>query len=175
MTNPRKFTSIGCCGISCGLCPRFHSKAKSRCLGCGPDAHCSFCSIFRCCQIKRNYETCADCNEFPCEKFGKWFDADSFVTHSNCLINIQKIQNIGIKEFLKEQSERKNLLESILKKYNTGRLMSFYCLASSLLSIESLRKALKQIEPIRENKAKSFELIVKEFAKSENVVLKLRK
>ncbi len=76
---------------------------------------------------------------------------------------------------MKEQSERKNILEFILENYNTGRLMSFYCLASSLLNIESLKKALKKIENINENKAKSFEMIIKEYGDSENISLKLRK
>jgi hypothetical protein len=53
--------------------------------------------------------------------------------------------------------------------------MSFYCLAASLLSIESLKKAFKKIENIKEDKAKSFEMIIKEFGEKENISLKLRK
>jgi hypothetical protein len=137
---------IGCCGIFCGLCPRFQSKAKSRCLGCGPDGHCSYCPIFRCSSMKRNYETCADCSEFPCEKFNKWFDGDSFVTHQKCLINIQTIKKIGVKKFLEGQKERKNILEKILEKYNPGQCISLYCLAAALMTTESLNNAIKEIE-----------------------------
>lgn len=171
----KKYNLIGCCGISCGLCPRFQSRAKSRCLGCGPDGHCSYCSIFRCCVMKRNDESCADCSEFPCEKFDKWFDADSFVTHQKCRPNIQKIKKVGIKEFLKEQEERKNLLEIILEKYNPGRCASLYCLASALMSIESLKKTVKQIESVKEDKAESFKKLIQELAEKEKINLKLRK
>ena len=139
----KKHYLIGCCGISCGLCPRFQSKAKSRCLGCGPDGHCSYCSIFRCCVMKQNYETCADCNDFPCERFDAWFDGDSFVTHQKCLANVTKIKEVGINKFLKEEVERQELLELMLEKYNSGRSMSLYCLAASLMSVKSLKDALE--------------------------------
>jgi hypothetical protein len=171
----KKFPLIGCCGISCGLCPRFQSKAKSRCLGCGPDAHCSYCPIFRCCVLKRNYETCADCSEFPCEKFEKWFDTDSFVTHEKCLQNIQIIKEAGGKEFLKEQEDKKRLLEILLEKYNPGRCTSLYCLAIALMSIESLKKAVQQIESVKEDKAKTFKKLIQELAEKEKITLKLRK
>ncbi len=171
----KKYNLIGCCGISCGLCPRFQSKAESRCLGCGQDAHCSYCSIFRCSVMKRNYETCANCSEFPCEKFDKWFNADSFVTHQKCLQNIQKIKTEGIEEFLKEQEERKSFLEIMLQKYNPGRCTSLYCLASALMSIESLKVSVQQIESVKEDKAKSFKKSIQELAENEQITLKLRK
>ena len=171
----KKHYLIGCCGISCGLCPRFQSKAKSRCLGCGPDGHCSYCSIFRCCVMKQNYETCADCNDFPCERFDAWFNGDSFVTHQKCLANVTKIKEVGINEFLKEEVERQELLELMLEKYNSGRSMSLYCLAASLMSVKSLKEALEQIEDITENKSKSFKILIQKLAEKENINLKLRK
>jgi hypothetical protein len=124
---------------------------------------------------ERDYETCADCNEFPCDKFNEWFDNDSFVTHQKCLPNIKKIKKGGIEEFLKEQAERKELLELMLEKYNPGRSMSLYCLASSIMSVESLKKALKQIEDVKENKPKSFKILIQELAEREKISLKLRR
>jgi hypothetical protein len=47
--------------------------------------------------MKGNHETCADCSEFPCGRFDRWFDADSFVTHQKCLPNIQKIKYRALK------------------------------------------------------------------------------
>jgi len=171
----KKSALVGCCGISCGLCPRFQSKAKSRCLGCGPDAHCTYCPIFRCSSMKRNFETCADCPEFPCVKFAKWFDGDSFVTHSKCLPNIQRIKKVGAKDFLKEQKERQKLLELMLAKYNPGQCVSMYCLACALIPVDSLKKALKQIESAKGDKAKAFKVLISELAKKEKISLKLRK
>lgn len=125
--------------------------------------------------MKRNYETCANCSEFPCEKFDKWFDTDSFVTHQKCLLNIQKIKTVGIEEFLKEQEDRKSFLEIILQKYNPGRCTSLYCLASALMSIESLKIAVKQIESVKEDKAKSFKKLIQELAENEKITLKQMK
>jgi hypothetical protein len=48
-------------------------------------------------------------------------------------------------------------------------------LQSSLIGIDSLKKAIKQIKVIKNEKIKSFELLIKEFAESEKITLKLRK
>jgi hypothetical protein len=125
--------------------------------------------------MKRNYQTCADCNEFPCDKFNKWFDTDSFVTHQKCLLNVKKIKKAGIKELLKEQTERKELLELMLEKYNPGQCMSLYCLASALMSVGSLKKAVKQTESAKEDKAKSLKRLLQELAEREKISLKLRR
>jgi hypothetical protein len=175
MDKEKKYNLIGCCGISCGLCPRYQSKAKSRCLGCGPDDHCGYCSIYKCCTVKHDFETCADCGKFPCEKFGKWFDKDSFVTHRKCLSNIQYIKKAGIDRFLKENQERKKLLEIMLKKYNPERSMSFYCLAAALIDPESLKVAIAKIQNTNEDKPKLLKKLLQELAEKENVSLKLRK
>lgn len=171
----RKISLIGCCGISCGLCPRYQSKAKSRCLGCGPDDHCGYCSIYKCCTKKHEFETCAECEEFPCDKFSKWFDQDSFVTHQKCLSNIQNIKKIGIDKFLIEQGARKELLEIMLEKYNHGRSMSFYCLASALINIKDIRKILNQIENSKEDKPILLKMLIQELAENEKLILRLRK
>jgi hypothetical protein len=171
----KKHNLIGVCGISCGLCPRFQSKAASRCLGCGLDAHCTYCSIFRCSAIKQNYETCAECKEFPCEKYEQWFDADSFVTHQKCLANIQEIKEIGIDKFLEEQKKRKVLLEIMLRKYNPGKCMSLYCLASTLLSVKSQTEALDRLKKVENNRSETFKMLIQELSENEHIILKLRK
>ena len=125
--------------------------------------------------MKRDYETCADCSEFPCEKFDTWFDADSFVTHYKCLPHIQEIKKIGIKEFLHEQDKRKKILETMLENYNPGRSATLYCLASALMNLESLKTAVTKIESVKEDKPKSFKKMLQEFAEEEKITLKLRK
>ncbi len=171
----KKHPLIGCCGISCGLCPRFQSRAPSRCSGCGPDAHCSYCPVFRCCSLKRNYETCADCPEYPCDKIAAWSDGDSFVSHRNCLLNLDTIKKAGTDAFLKGEAERREILETMLENYNPGRCTSLYCLASTLMSIGSLRKALARMGDIRTDKPKSFKILIQEMADKEKIPLKLRR
>ena len=59
----KKYNTIGCCGIDCGLCPRFHTNGASACPGCcGKDfkeKHPS-CGVVTCCVDKHKFETCAD-------------------------------------------------------------------------------------------------------------------
>ena len=125
--------------------------------------------------MKNHFETCADCGEFPCDKFCRWFEKDSFVTHQKCFSNIQSIKRDGIDEFLKLQEKRKEILEIMLEKYNPGRSMSFYCLASVFLNIQSLTNSINQIENIKEDKPKLLKISIQELAEKDNIILKLRK
>ena len=63
----KQYSTIGCCGIDCGLCPRFYTQGSSACPGCGgkdfAEKHPS-CGYLTCCSVKRNLEVCAQCNEF---------------------------------------------------------------------------------------------------------------
>ena len=65
----KKYETIGCCGIDCGLCPRFHTTGDSACPGCGglnfKEKHPS-CGFLTCCAIKNGREVCSDCSHYPC-------------------------------------------------------------------------------------------------------------
>lgn len=133
---------IGCCGIQCGLCPRYHTIGASRCPGCaGKDfslKHPS-CSIITCCVKNKGHETCADCGDLPCTKIASWDKADSFVTHKNTLTNLRAIAKHGISEHVKELRARMKILRQLLHRYDDGRSKSFYCLAANLLPLRSLK------------------------------------
>src|SRR5512136_3302859 len=91
----KTFPTIGCCGIDCGLCPRYYTTGSSRCPGCaGPDffeKHPS-CGHITCCVKTRKLEVCSQCDEFPCSRFESWADGDSFVTHQKTLFNLDSIR-----------------------------------------------------------------------------------
>ena len=80
---------------------KFLSHLKSlKCEGCGAGGGNPWCSIRKCCQ-KKGFTSCAECNELPCEKlewitkrYSKWN-----------LKNLEKVKEIGIKKWLKEQKE----------------------------------------------------------------------
>ena len=80
----KDFPTIACCGLDCGLCPVYYTKGPSKCPGCcGLDffnKHPS-CSIITCCVKEHKFETCAECDEFPCSKIDKWDICDSFISH----------------------------------------------------------------------------------------------
>ncbi|MDD5065896.1 MAG: DUF3795 domain-containing protein [bacterium] len=184
----KKYPTVACCGLDCGLCPAYHSSGKSRCPGCcGPDfseKHPS-CSIITCCIKQKNLETCAECDEFPCTKIDKWDMGDSFISHKKALINLRYIKKNGMKAFVEQQKKRMTVLKELLNRYNEGRSKSYYCIAAALLSISSLKEALKKTrqrikdKKINPNDIKVKSVILKDHlddaAKKEGVDLKLRK
>jgi hypothetical protein len=108
----KKYYTLGCCGIDCGLCPRFYTSGSSKCPGCcGADfkeKHPS-CSFVTCCFKKSNIEVCAECAKFPCEKFdNETGDADSFITHGRVMKNQKFIKENGIDIFIKQRVSHRN-------------------------------------------------------------------
>lgn len=185
----KKIPTLGCCGLDCGLCPRFYTEGPSRCPGCCGDdffnKHPS-CSFITCCVKKNNLEVCAECNSFPCAKFEKETgETDSFITHRVVLHNQNFIKKYGIAKFIEQQNIRMSLLKTMLEYYNDGNCKSLFCLAAALLSVESLNKTLiKAEQELKEHsismddlksKAKIIKVILDQFANEENVELRLRK
>lgn len=180
--------TISCCGLDCGLCPTFYTKGSSKCPGCcGPDfasKHPS-CSIITCCVKKNKFETCAECAAFPCSKLKNWDKYDSFICHRVSLTNLDFIKEKGLELFLAQQKKRIELLENILENYNEGRSKSFFCIATALLPINSLEKALEEsIKTIKNEdvnvkdmkvKSKILKDKIKLIASKKKIDLKLRK
>jgi hypothetical protein len=155
----KAFPTIGCCGIDCGLCPRYHTAGNSRCPGCaGPnffEKHPS-CGHITCCVKKRKLEVCSQCDEFPCSKFESWAEGDSFVTHQKTLFNLNFIRGEGLERFTEQQRKRIGLLTTMLEEFDDGRSKSFYCIATALLPATALEESLHHAqEQIKRDKAKS--------------------
>ena len=189
----KKYPTIGCCGIDCGLCPRYYTEGKSRCPGClGPkflEVMGQTCSFISCCFKNKNLETCGECNDFPCQKFdSEWFGKDSydsFVTHKKAIPNLNLIKNKGFGEFIRQQEKRIKILKEMLKDFNDGRSKCFFCLSSALMPIYILEKSLinakKKIVELKikkddiKIKAKILKDILKNAADKEGIKLKLQK
>ncbi len=147
------YPTVGCCGLDCGLCPRYYTVGSSRCPGCcGPEfftKHPS-CSYITCCVKNKGLEVCAQCDEFPCAKFASWLETggeyDSFLTHAKAKPNQDFIRTYGLEEFVDQQRTRILLLENMLATFNDGRSKSFYCLATTLLPIMDIETALMHTE-----------------------------
>jgi len=170
----KKHPTIGCCGIDCGLCPRYYTEGTSRCPGCCGDGfelkHPS-CGFITCCVKEHSLEVCAECGDFPCKKFDKETgERDSFVTHRKVRHNQRLISENGLDAFLEQQQQRIAFLETALERYDDGRSKSFLCLASALISIESLNEALSLA-----NSGESLKDTLTRFAEKEGQELKLRK
>jgi len=179
----------GCCGLYCGLCPRFQSQAPSRCLGCQLGEQHSYCSVYRCCVVKRRLFTCADCDEYPCKRLlrvlGVEEGLDSFLSHKPALPNLDRIREVGLETYLGEQRERRLLVEHLLANYNEGRSMSFYCATCALMPPDLIRQAIGEMEEMLDSKqvdssdlkakAKVMRSVIQELAAKADIDLRLRR
>ena len=184
--NIKKYPTLGCCGLDCGLCPRFYTNGASRCPGCcGPDffnKHPS-CGFITCCVKNKGLEVCSECSDFPCNKFDKWFGNqafDSFLTHKKTEPNHLFIKEKGLKKFIQKQQERIKLIEIMIKEFDDGRSKSFYCINATLVSIQGIKNSIEKAREKTKNddlktKAKILKDLLKETAKKEKVELKLNK
>ena len=131
----------GCCGLYCGLCTKFQSKARTRCVGCKLGEQHSCCSIWNCCVRKLGLETCAECDEvFACRihvrrKVTEWVPAAG---------NLLQIREIGLESWLGTQEQRQTLAEELLQNYNEGRSMSFYCKACERMPVPLIHRAIEE-------------------------------
>lgn len=185
MVSERKFPTIGCCGIDCGLCPRFYTVGSSRCPGCGGPGFSSkhpSCGILTCCATKHQQETCGTCPEFPCQRLEHWDAADSFVTHLPSLSNLKILKNLGLAPFLDQQSIRMHTFKKLLDHFNDGRSKSFFCLAATLLPLPEIKQLNIEMNKILENapnllpkeRALQINKYIKQIAQKHNIKLKLR-
>ena len=176
----KTYPTIGCCGLDCGLCPRYYTVGHSRCPGCaGPNffnKHPS-CFFITCCVKKKNLEVCAECSEFPCSKFKsneeyqQLQESSSYPSCKKVIPNLNFIKKHGIKKFIEQQRSRIKLLETMIKNFDDGRSRSFFCKATTLLDLtgltSSLDKAARKIktDKIRQNDVKKKAQILKEIIK----------
>jgi hypothetical protein len=141
MKNNEAKSLIGCCGLYCGLCNKYQSKAPSRCVGCRLGEQHSWCSIWNCCVKKHGFETCTECEEvFNCEIFLR----RNVVQWIPAFDNLRRIKESGMKNWLKEQKKRQALVEKLLGNYNEGRSMSFFCKACARMPINLIYEAVKE-------------------------------
>jgi hypothetical protein len=149
----------------------------------------SYCSVYRCCVVKRGLFTCADCDEYPCERLlrvlGVEEGLDSFLSHEPALSNLNRIREAGLGTYLEEQRERRLLVEHLLANYNEGRSMSFYCVACTLMPPDLIRQAIGERERLLASdqvdasdlkaKAKAMRSSIQGLASQADIDLKLRK
>ena len=171
----------GCCGIFCGLCTKYQSKAPSRCTGCRLGGQHSWCSIYKCCVMKKGFVTCVECDEYPCERYARR-DWGTDQLSRAAEKNLESIKGIGFENWLQEQKKCRLLLENLLDTYNEGRSMSFYCRAALLMppvlideAVNELKKkiAAGQIDSSDvKAQAKSLKAIIQSWAQTAGIELK---
>ena len=175
----REYPPFALCGLNCGLCPMYHISEQNHCTGCGGEGRPS-CAILRCSREHGAVEFCFQCAAYPCERYEREAEFDSFVSARNVLRDNERARGDldGYKAML---DEKIMLLRKLLREYNDGRRKSFFCLAVNLLELRDVRAVMDRIAletaPEAELKERA-ELAVRcfrELAEQRGIPLKLRK
>ncbi len=181
--NNRQYPLFSACGLNCGLCPRHYTDGASKCPGCAGDGFSSVhptCGVLSCCQ-RKGLEYCYLCDEFPCKKYDGADLSDSFITHRNQLIDLEKAKQFGIKAYRSELDEKISLLSILLDNYDDGRRKSLFCLAVNLLDLHSVRSIVERLadttgtDDSLKSKAESAACLLNQAAEIRGVSLRLRK
>ena len=131
------------CGLNCSLCPM---KLGRYCPGCGGGDGNQGCTIARCSLQRENIEYCFQCPNYPCEKYDGIEKYDSFITHRHQLMDMQRIQEIGIEQYHFELKEKFETLMWLLENYNDGRKKNFFCAALNLLNMSDIKLVVEEIK-----------------------------
>lgn len=181
-----KHAEIGVCGLSCRLCPMYHSEGASRCFGCKTESRMRVgCPFITCALKKKGVEFCWDCAEkSACNRWKKHREsgkkADSFKCYQKLEDDIAFAEKNGIEAFEKTQETRERLLKKMLQGYNEGRSKSYYCIAATVFGVDELEKALCEAEKTPagldvKERSKVLHRVLEEKAKERGYLLKLRR
>ncbi len=181
-----RYPEVGVCGLSCRLCPSYHSRSDSRCAGCKSETRMKVgCPFITCAVKQRGIEFCWQCPQHEdCPKWRTRRESgkahDSFVCYQKMEDNIEFIRSKGISAFVKSQQAKERLIRVMLDEFNEGRSKSFYCVAATVMSTPELKHALDQARrqsqgmEVKE-KAKTLHSILDGIALEKGYRLNLRK
>ncbi len=123
-------------------------------------------------------EYCCLCAEFPCERYDGIDEYDSFITHQRQRADLEKVRQMGVEAYQREQMERVRILGRLMEGCNNGRQKTLFCLAANLLELQSLREILAALEasdgPAKVKSAQAAQLF-QTAAETQGVSLRLRK
>lgn len=181
-----RYPEMGICGLSCQLCPQYHTDANSRCGGCKCESRMALgCPFITCAIKKKEVEFCWECKEsINCQKWKKHREAgakyDSFKCYQKLEEDINFIQENGSEEYKRLQNIREEILKDMLDNFNEGRSKSYYCIAATIMKIEELKEALIRAKEKSygldiKSKSKVLHSILDDIAKKERYYLGLRK
>lgn len=166
---------LSLCGLNCGLCPMF---LGNYCGGCGNSNQS--CKTARCSLEHGGIEYCYECKQYPCEKYQKVDEYDSFITHRRQIADLERARRIGIEQYNQEQREKVQILSHLLSNYNDGRRKTLFCVAVNLLELPDLREVMEKVRANADLPALPFKkqcayvaALLQETATRENIELKL--
>lgn len=88
---------------------------------------------------------CFQCKEYPCDRYARANDKDSFITYLHVPADMDDAKRNGLESYLNDLSRKSDLLDSLLENWDNGRLKSFFCLAVNLLPLEDLETVMSKL------------------------------
>jgi hypothetical protein len=181
-----KYPEMGICGLSCQLCPMYHTHSDSRCEGCKSERRMTLgCPFITCAVKKKGVEFCWECSEsINCDRWRKHRRAgaqyDSFKCYQKLEEDIIFIQEKGFEAYKRLQDIREELLKDMLDNFNEGRSKSYYCIAVTVMEIEEIKEALLKAKESShgldlKSRSKVLHAILDEIAQGKGYNLRLRK
>ena len=170
----RKNQLFSLCGLNCGLCSM---RLGGHCGGCGNGNQS--CKIARCSLEHGGVEYCCEYPHYPCERYDKIDEYDSFITHRKRRADMEKLRNFGADRYNAEQEEKARLLEYLLSSCNDGRRKTLFCLAVNLLELSDVRAVVNQLMasdlPAVKDRAALAAALLREAAGEKGISLKLNR
>jgi len=139
----RNDRSFSLCGLNCALCTM---RIDGYCPGCGGGSGNQSCSIARCSIEHGKFEYCSECEKYPCPKYNGITQFDSFITHRHQLLDMAKMNEMGIDKYHVKLEQKLQILKYLLDNYNDGRRKTFFCLAVYLLDLSDSENVVQQIK-----------------------------
>lgn len=173
----RKNLLFSLCGLNCGLCPM---NLNHYCPGCGGGEGNQTCSIAKCSLQHENIEYCFQCAHYPCIRYDRIEEFDSFITHKHQTQDMDKFIKLGAELYSAEQQKKRILLNHLLSAYNDGRKKTLFCVAVNLLELDDLENIVNELDKntlhlsLKEKAAYAANLFQKA-ATNKHITLKLRK
>ena len=121
-------------------------RAGGHCPGCGGGEGNQSCKIARCSLEHGKVEYCFQCGCYPCGKYEKIDEFDSFITHQRQKADLERAERMGLARYSAEQAEKAEILAVLLSQYNDGRRKTLFCTAVNLLELEKLREIMQDLQ-----------------------------
>lgn len=139
----RKEPLFSLCGLNCGLCTMY---VGGYCPGCGGGEGNQSCSIAKCSMQHGNIQYCFACREYPCQKYDKWDEYDSFIPCRSRQKDVDRARRMGINAYITELKEKMKILDRLLNNYNDGRRKTFFDTAVYLLELRDIQTVMDFLE-----------------------------
>ena len=85
-------------------------KLDGHCPGCGGGEGNQSCKIAKCSIQHGKIEYCNQCQEFPCDKYGRADEYDIFITHRNWKQDFEKMKVMGVEAYNYGQMQKLEIL-----------------------------------------------------------------